>query len=249
MACWPRATPDTARLAATRIVAHRGERDGVTVRENTFAAFDPVVAAGVSAIEFDIRYTRDDEPVVIHDTDLRRVFGLPDVVANTPWKTLRQRAPALPHLDEMLERYAPARHLMVELKTRGSATAEQRLTDRLTSLVPARDFHVLSLDTALFDGVGALPAACYLPVAKLNWRRLHRWSLNNPCAGLAGPHLLIGRAQIAALQRARPLVGAGFVSRTGVLMREIGRGFDWIFTNHPLRLQQALDDARAKASS
>ena len=248
LACWPRATPDAERLAATRIVTHRGERDGVDILENTFAAFDPVVKAGVAGIEFDIRYTRDDEPVVVHDADLKRVFGLPDVVADTPWKTLRRRAPRLPHLDEVIERYAARSHLMAELKTRGSVRAEQRVAERLSALVPARDFHVLSLDTALFEGVRALPAACYLPVAKLNWRRLYRWALEHDCAGLAGPHLLMDRQHIHALQAARPFVATGFVNRPSLLMREITHGVEWIFTNQPLRLQRALDAARTDSA-
>lgn len=248
LASWPRATPDAPRLAASRIVAHRGERDGVKVLENTFDAFDPVVEAGVAGIEFDIRYTRDDEPVVVHDADLKRVFGLPDVVADTPWKTLRRQAPRLPHLQELIERYAPHSHLMAELKTRGSERAEQRTAQCFSALAPARDFHMLSLDPTLFEGARALPAACYLPVAKLNWRRLHRWALTHDCAGLAAPHLLMDRQHIDALRAARPFVGTGFVSRPSLLMREISRGVEWIFTNQPLRLQRALDAARKHAA-
>ncbi|WP_353108625.1 glycerophosphodiester phosphodiesterase [Salinisphaera dokdonensis] len=248
LACWPHAKPTPDRLAAARIVAHRGERDDVNVQENTFAAFDPVVAAGVTALEFDIRYTRDDEPVVVHDADLERVFGLPDVVAETPWQTLRRRAPHLPHLGDFIARYAGRCHFMAELKTRGSARAEQRMTDSLGVLEPVREFHVLSLDMTLFEAAAALPAACHLPVAKLNLGRLHDWALTHDCAGLAGPHLLMRRRQIRALQAARPFVGAGFVSRPGVLMREIARGIEWIFTNEPLRLQRALDKARQQAA-
>ena len=247
LSCLPRRTPDAARLYRARIVAHRGERDDVSVQENTFAAFDPTIEAGVAAIEFDVRYTRDDEPVVVHDADLKRVFGLPDVVAQTPWKRLRRQAPNLPHLDELIERYSGRTHFMAELKTRGSARAEQRFTDRLAALVPVRDFHVLSLEMPLFEAVAALPAACHLPVAKLNLGEIQRWTLSHDCAGLAGPHLLMRQRQIRALQAARPFVGAGFVSRPGVLMREIARGVEWIFTNHPLRLQRALDAARARA--
>lgn len=248
LACWPRRAPSAAQLARARIVAHRGERDDRAVRENTFAAFDPVVDAGVAAIEFDIRYTHDDEPVVVHDADLKRVFGLPDVIADTPWATLRRRAPQLPHLADLVERYAGRSHLMVEIKTRGAARAEQRLVDRLAGLIPARDYHLLALDTALFAGARTLPAACHLPVAKLNLSRLANWALAHDCAGLAGPHLLLRSADIQRLQAERPFLGAGFVSRPRVLMREIARGIEWIFTNQPLRLQHALDAARVRTA-
>ncbi|GAB3682277.1 glycerophosphodiester phosphodiesterase [Salinisphaera aquimarina] len=242
----PGRAPSAEQLARARIVAHRGQRDDITVFENTFAAFDPVVDAGVAAIEFDIRYTRDDEPVVVHDADLERVFNLPDVIANTPWKTLARRAPQLPHLADLVERYATRAHLMIELKTRGSARAEQRLADHLGTLTPVRDFHMLSLDTALFDGAAALPARCYLPVAKLNLATLHQWALAHDCAGLAGPYALMRARHIRELHGARTFVGSGFVALSAILMREIGRGIEWIFTNEPLRLQAALDDARAR---
>lgn len=244
---WPR--PTAERLARARIVAHRGQRGARHVRENTFAAFDPTVAAGVAAIEFDIRYTRDHEPVVVHDADLTRVFGLSERIDETPWARLQKRAPELPHLADLVARYAPRTHLMIELKARGSETAEGRLRDILAPLTPARDFHILSLDTTLFAGVAALPPRCYLPVAKRNLGKLFQWALNNECAGLAGPHLLLNNRQIVRLRDERHFVGAGFVTRTSLLRREIARGVDWIFTNHPLRMQAELDKERARASA
>jgi len=243
----PAARPTPAQLAGARVVAHRGERDDVRIQENTFAAFDPVVAAGVAAIELDIRYTADDEPVVIHDADLQRVFGLADVVATTPWQTLKRRAPALPHLADLIARYAGQAQLMIELKTRGSARGEQRMIDLLRPLTPVDDFHLLSLDTALFDAVVDIDAACYLPVAKTNLAALQRWALAHPCAGLAGPYALMRARHISDLHERRRFVGSGFVSSSAVLWREIGRGVEWIFTNTPLRLQAALDQARANA--
>ncbi|MES1926802.1 glycerophosphodiester phosphodiesterase [Salinisphaera sp. T31B1] len=246
LARMPRRAPSPGQLASAKIVAHRGQRDGVHVRENTFAAFDPVVTAGVAAIEFDVRYTRDDEPVVVHDADLNRVFGLADVIADTSWKQLSRRAPTLPHLGDLRDRYAGRAHLMIELKTRGSTRGERRLLDHLQGLTPAQDFHVLSLDTTLFAGAAGLDPRCYLPVAKLNLARLQRWALSHECAGLAGPYALLRPGHIRALQRARGFVGSGFVTTAAVLLREIARGVEWVFTNHPLRLQSALAAARAE---
>lgn len=243
----PANTPTATQLARARIVAHRGERDGVNVLENTFAAFDPVVAAGVAALELDIRYTADDEPVVVHDTDLRRVFGLTDIVAQTSWPVLKRRVPRLPHLYDLLARYADRAHLMIELKTRGSDRAEQRLVELLEPLSPAEDFHLLSLDPALFDAVRAIDSASYLPVAKSNLAAIQRWALAHACAGVAGPYALLRARHIRDLQARRQFIGSGFITSSEVLFREIGRDVEWIFTNAPLRLQTALDQARAGA--
>ena len=88
---WPRSCPDSGRLKHCRIVAHRGEHDNRLTFENTLAAFDAAVAAGVWGIEFDIRWTQDREPVVIHDPGLQRVFGVPLTVAGATRAELRQR--------------------------------------------------------------------------------------------------------------------------------------------------------------
>ena len=245
----PYRRPDAAALARARIVSHRGERDGRHVCENTIAAFDPAVAAGVPAIEFDVRYTRDDEPVVVHDADLKRVFGRSDVVADSPWSALRAAEPRLPHLASVLERYAGRAHLMIELKTRGSERAETRLAELLAPLAPVRDFHLLSLDTTLFEDATTLPQRCHLPVAKLNLPALFDWARTHDCAGLAGPFALLRGRHIETLHARRALIGSGFVSTPAMCLREIGRGVEWIFTNHAARLQRGLDAARARLAA
>lgn len=247
IAAVPRRAPGRAALANAKLVAHRGQRDGQRVRENTFAAFDPVIAAGVPAIEFDVRFTRDHEPVVVHDDDLQRVFGRPERIVDTDWATLRRIAPDLPHLDALLARYAERAHLMIELKTRGAKQAERRLAELLTPLRPATDFHILSLRPGLFALLSELPSNCRIPVAKLDLAEQFRWALAHPCGGLAGPQMLMRASQIRRLRAERDFVGSGFVSRTGALWREIGRGVEWIFSNNPVPLQRALDRARAIA--
>ncbi|MDA3919967.1 MAG: glycerophosphodiester phosphodiesterase [Salinisphaera sp.] len=244
IAAMPRRAPGQKALANAKLVAHRGQRDGWRVRENTFAAFDPVIAAGVPAIEFDVRFTRDHEPVVVHDSDLQRVFGRPDRIAETRWSTLQRIVPDLPHLEAFLTRYAERAHLMIELKTRGSSIAEASLAALLRPLRPVVDFHILSLRPALFALLDELPSSCRIPVAKLNLAEQLRWTLNHPCGGLAGPQMLMRANQIRRLHAERGFVGSGFVSRTGALWREIGRGVEWIFSNDPVPLQRALDRAR-----
>ncbi|WP_158583426.1 glycerophosphodiester phosphodiesterase family protein [Salinisphaera sp. Q1T1-3] len=246
LAAWPRRAPTRAQLERAVIVAHRGERDGVAVKENTFAAFDPVIAAGVGALEFDVRYTRDAEPVISHDATLKRVFGLDRAIADMDWATLRARVPAVPHLDEMLARYARRATLMIELKERGSARGETRLHTALSDLTPARDFYFLSLEPALFAACGDEPEAARIPVAKTNWARMRDWTLTHDCGGIAGPFVFIGRRDIARLTAESAFIGSGFIRRRGLLMREIGRDIPWLFTNRPLALQRMLDQARRR---
>ncbi|HBZ56506.1 MAG TPA: glycerophosphodiester phosphodiesterase, partial [Syntrophobacteraceae bacterium] len=60
----PQSPPTSRQAQQCRIVAHRGEYDGVAVLENTVPAFDAARNAGVWGIELDVRWTRDLEPVV-----------------------------------------------------------------------------------------------------------------------------------------------------------------------------------------
>lgn len=247
LAACPRRRPTREQLDRAMIVAHRGERDDVHIKENTIAAFDAAMAAGVGAIEFDVRYTADDEPVVVHDADLSRVFGLPDRVDQLTWTALHARTPELPHLADIVERYGDRAHLMIELKTRGSSRAETRMRDQLAGLAPGDDYHVLALDPALFDAVADLPAKALVPVAKSNWRAIRTWSRTHNCGGIAGPYVFIRRADILESKRDDSLIGSGFINRRGLLEREIGRDIPWIFTNRPVTLQAMLERARARS--
>lgn len=246
-AALPGPKPSATQLDAATIVAHRGERDGVRVKENTIAAFEPALAAGVGAIEFDVRYTRDDEPVVIHDADLKRVFGRNERIDTLRWSELKTVVPEIPHAADLFERYAQRTHLMLELKTRGSDRAERRLRDLLAPLAPGRDFHLLSLLPALFEALPDMPATALIPVGKTNWPAIRDWSHRHDCGGAAGPFLFVGRKDIAHARRTDTLLGSGFINRRGLLHREIGRGIPWLFTNRPVALQRMLDDARRAA--
>src|ERR1051325_4635598 len=56
--------------AARLVIAHRG--NPARFPENTFSSFDDAVRVGADAMEFDVRLTRDDIAVVIHDPTVDR---------------------------------------------------------------------------------------------------------------------------------------------------------------------------------
>lgn len=58
------------------IIAHRGA--SAHAPENTIAAFQKAIEAGVDGIEFDVRLTKDGKPVVFHDRTLKRIAGVED---------------------------------------------------------------------------------------------------------------------------------------------------------------------------
>lgn len=84
----------------TYAIAHRGLSEAY--EENSL---DAVAAALelVPVVEVDVRCTRDAVPVCTHDIDLRRTHGSSDKVGLLEHAELRERAPAIATLAEVLD--------------------------------------------------------------------------------------------------------------------------------------------------
>jgi glycerophosphoryl diester phosphodiesterase len=70
------------------IIAHRG--NAAEFPENTLQSLASAVELGVRHLEFDVQLTADKVPVVLHDADLQRVSGRPDVVHDMSWTDLAE---------------------------------------------------------------------------------------------------------------------------------------------------------------
>jgi len=242
---WPRPVPALQRLAACKIISHRGQHDNLTVLENTLEAFDTAVQAGVWGIEFDIRWTRDLKPMVFHDHDLTRIFKDPLVIQKKDRQELRRQFPLIPTLEEVLERYGHKVHLMVELKKEHYPDPQRQtnmLADFFSGLVPVRDFHFLSLDTDMFDHVGFVPPTAFLPVAQLNFRTFSDLALARGYAGVAGHYLFIINRMAAQHKAQGQQVGVGYPRSANSLFREVNRGVEWIFSNHAVEMQGVVSE-------
>jgi len=91
------------------LIAHRGGR-GFGL-ENTLAAMEAAVRAGVRWIETDIRQTLDGELVICHDAT---IWG--HVVGRTAYETLKKHAPERPLLGDVLEKLAGWVRFNIEVK-------------------------------------------------------------------------------------------------------------------------------------
>lgn len=86
------------------IFAHRGVAyHGAD--ENSVEAFCRAVEFEIDGIELDIRLTKDEEPVIFHDVDLRRSAGNNRKVEDLLWKDLREikmrHGSTIPLLDDV----------------------------------------------------------------------------------------------------------------------------------------------------
>lgn len=242
--------PDT--LKHCQIVGHRGQV-GPNVFENTLEAFDHCLKAGVWGIEFDIRWTLDNEPIVLHDSDAGRVFQRSDVrPAEMKLYDLRRTLPQIPTLEEVIESFGGKVHLMIELKVplgSGNGLRQQRLRGLLRKLQAGADYHFLSLKPEYFDGIQIVPAEALLPVAELNTSELSQLALVHHWGGLSGHFWLLNDKILKNHKNKSQKIGTGFISSKNCLYRELNRGVDWIFTNRPVWLQRLVNQLAAELSN
>ena len=65
----------------TQLIAHRGYSE--CYPENTVIGLEAALSAGADCIEFDVQFSRDRVPVVIHDNELKRTTGIDGFVNQT----------------------------------------------------------------------------------------------------------------------------------------------------------------------
>ena len=237
---WPRPAPPARLLRSCRIISHRGEHDNHSRFENTLAAFDAAVDAGVWGIELDFRWTRDLVPVVFHDPDTRRLFNEDARIGHMALATIKHKFPLVPTLSEVIDRYGGRVHLMMEIKTEAypaPAVQSRRMQKLLKALSPGKHFHLMGLHPDLFGYFGFLPAKAFVPIARIRIDRFSRMAAATGWGGIAGHYLLASHGLIARHHGLGQGVGTGFADSRRCLFREVARGVDWIFSNRAASMQ------------
>ncbi len=100
-------------------IGHRGARAYEV--ENTLKSFQKAVELGANAVELDVRQTADGASVVIHDDNLKRVFGRDMKVVQATLEDLKHASDnIIPTLQEALHFIdRKVDKILVELKDRG----------------------------------------------------------------------------------------------------------------------------------
>jgi glycerophosphoryl diester phosphodiesterase len=136
-------------------VAHRG--DFALHTENSRAAARAAIAAGADYIELDVRVTRDQKLVVMHDRDIRRTTNRTGAVAGMTRKRFRMArlnsGGKPPTLAQMLRTIQPSTtDVLVELKAMGNSSTYRDLVAQLQAFGLDRVW-VESFQTPLLDRV------------------------------------------------------------------------------------------------
>ena len=238
----PRQIPPFENLEKCKIVSHRGQHDNKIVLENTIDSFDKVLETNeIWGIEFDFRWTKDLCPVVIHDPDLQRLYGINRLVSDTPLNELKQLCPSVPTLEEVLIRYGKKLHLMVEVKEEVYPDPEKQvliLKNLFSVLEPAKDFHLISLKPQMLEKINFLKNTAKILVAEFNVNELSKIALEKNYAGFAGHYMLIGKKVIRKHLKSGQNIGVGYPSSKNSLFRELNRSVEWIFSNDAIGLNR-----------
>jgi glycerophosphoryl diester phosphodiesterase len=246
----PQPMPDFSKFDRCKLISHRGDHDNHHILENTIPAFEAAVAGGVWGVEFDVRWTKDLEPVVIHDRDTRRVFGSSQYVQNVTLRELRRTHPLIPHLEEVVDRFSGYVHLMVELKDErypGPDIQQRCLENIFSRLVPQKDFHFISLVPRLFDHTRFMPKQALLPIAQTNIRAMSELAFSKRLGGLLGHYLLLTNTIMEKHRKRQQITGTGFINSRYCLFRELNRGVAMIFSNRASAMQSIVNSCVFKA--
>ena len=103
-------------------IGHRGAR--AYAPENTLASFKKALEIGVNAVELDVRKTKDNQLVVIHDADIKRTTDGEGMVDELTLKEIKgfsaEEGEKIPTLQEALDFLDKKVKVFIELKETGS---------------------------------------------------------------------------------------------------------------------------------
>lgn len=257
MGLWPRPRPTLTQLERVRIVAHRGyslPTPPITlpnpIIENTLASFRSALNCGAWGIEFDVRWTKDEVPVILHDTNTQRVFGANCEISSLNFHECRRLFPLLPSLEEVILEFGRKLHLMIEIKETliGKKNRALTLERILKHLAPELDYHLMCLRATDFFECAFAPMKAMLPIAEFNVAAMSDLAMKNGMAGITGQYLLLGRHPLLKHHKLGQKIGTGFVSSQSVFFREVNRDIDWIFTNHTFKIATIRKNAMKELS-
>jgi glycerophosphoryl diester phosphodiesterase len=102
-------------------IGHRGAK--AYESENTLSSFQRAIALGVDAVELDVRKTKDNKIVVIHNSDVNKTTNgsgsVSDLTLEEIQKVVTEKGEHIPTLGEVLDFVGKQVKILVELKETG----------------------------------------------------------------------------------------------------------------------------------
>jgi glycerophosphoryl diester phosphodiesterase len=238
-------------------IGHRGAK--AYAPENTITSFKKALEMGVDMVEFDVRITKDNQPVVVHDNQLARLGKKFRRVKNLTLSEIKEVKikgnETIPTLSEVLAMINNQIGLDIELKVKGSAQiVVQTLRDSKTDfdkviicsnyaseLRVAEDFEPQVTTALIFRSVNAFSfwllmdflALLFLPVTVyyISWL-VHRANADY----LSINHRLLTKRNVCLFKKKGIKICAWTVDKVEKIDYLKTLGVDAIITNYPDRL-------------
>lgn len=161
-------------------IGHRGQSGDTGQGENTIRSFQNALTAGADGLEFDVRKTKDDKLVVIHDLAVDRTTNGKGKVSELSYADLSKLdagfGEAIPLLSVVLDKFAGKLLLNIELKESG-------VEEMVKAEILGRGLHKLPYDKSTV--VSAFDQDDNDPDADSSWEQLKVFAPEIPIALLA----------------------------------------------------------------
>ena len=137
-----------------KIIGHRGASDDAP--ENTISSIKEAFVQGADGVEVDVRLTKDERVVCIHDKNTLRTTGLSLEVKNSDyrelknldagsWKGTAWENEFIPSLEEVLKEVPSDKKIFIEVKT-GLEIIDPLISLVLSSKITQRNISMISFN-------------------------------------------------------------------------------------------------------
>jgi len=229
------------------IIGHRGAAG--LAPENTMKALKAGFDAGADMLEVDVRLTKDNQIVALHDSRLTRTHHHREAVSGVTYEQLQllTKDSPVPLLSTILDKYFGKILLNIEVKSRGCG---EEVLELLTSsyIKKASDWDKFIISS--FKGIELSHIRKLAP--KANLAMLHN---ENPFIFIAyqrsigftavGFHrLYLNPLALAIAKKAGLFIYVYTVDRVGALQLLEDQGIDGIVTNYPDKFISVIDNQK-----
>ena len=137
-----------------KIYAHRGS--SIEYPELTMAAYKAAIDDGADGFECDVRLTKDNQIILWHDADMKRVAGFGGRIADLTFNEVKSHYPKVLTLEELVVLARDhTKELAIETKhpvPTGSAV-EKKVMQLLAQEKPVADIHIMSFSWLAIENI------------------------------------------------------------------------------------------------
>lgn len=228
------------------VIGHRGAAG--LAPENTLEGLQAGIDAGADILEFDVRTTKDNVLVLVHDFHTLRTHHRASIISRMTFDELQSisdNRPKVTRLDDVLDKYFGSILLNIEIKSRGGGEHLVRLLKK-RYIKKAADWDDVLISS--FKGYELVRIRRLTKRANLSllhtqnpfiFVAYHRF-INLTAVGFH--RLYLNRFAIEIAKKAGLFIYTYTVDRTGALSHIAAQGIEGVVTNYPDKIIQGTEE-------